>query len=291
MVNALAQLSKVWDNDIVMPLREATIGRKLIPKNNALSGLGIGKQQYNYFTFQDLSAAIVDYRLPDNVGAKDTVDITETSIKMAFLDKEFTIPRQAYESYKAGGVPVDNSAAIALSDLIADAENTLFIQGWAPDGSTYLISGLYQSANNTETTADDFGTYGNAVNKVTLAMGELLTDKILPPYNLTLNPAQYAELAGSESTTGKSEWDTVMKLLNTGTTGGNIFMSTAVTAGTGMMTGVGPKYFDYIEGQPPKYELTLDSKLGSRSPIYGALFSAVVPRIKQTNAICTLTNI
>lgn len=292
MVNTLERLANVWDKEVVMPLREQMIGRQLLPKNNTLSGKGIGMESVDYYTFSDLSDAIIDYNLPDTVGDEDTVDMTTTTIKMAFIAKKFKIKRSAYEMYKLKDIPIDDKAALAIADLVAIQENTLFIQGWKPDGSTYRINGMYQAANNSETTADGFDTYGNPTDKVTLAIGELLTDNILPPYNLTLNPTQYAELLGSESTTGTQEWLNVLRLLNpNGGNVGQILMSTAITAATGMLSGIGKKYFDYIEGQAPKFQLTLDSKLGALSPVYGVQYEAIVPRIYQTNAVCKLTNI
>ncbi len=292
MANTLERISNEWDSEIVMPLREALVGRKLIPRNTKLSGKGIGMESVDYYTFGDLSAGLVDYSLPDNIGDQDTVDLTTTTIKMAYLSKSFKIRRTSYEAYKLKNIPIDNSAAMTIADLVAMAENTVLIQGWKPDGTNYRINGLYNAANNTEATASDFGTYGNAMIKARLAMALLLADNILPPYNLTLNPTQYSELAGSISTTGASEWDQVIKLLNpNGGNTGQIFMSTDITAATGMMTGIGNKYFDYIEGQAPKYQLTFDSKMGALSPVFGLLYEAVVPRIKQTNAICKLTGI
>jgi hypothetical protein len=292
MTNTLERLANVWDSEVVMPLREQMIGRQLLPRNNTLSGKGIGMESVDYYTFSDLSDAIIDYNLPDTVGSKDTVDMTTTTIKMAFIAKQFNIKRSAFEAYKLKGIPIDDKAALTIADLVAIQENTLFIQGWAPDGSTYRINGMYQAASNTEATVDDFGTYGNPTNKITLAIGMMLTDNILPPYNLTLNPTQYAELLGSESTTGTREWDNVKELLNpNGGNAGQIRMTTALTAGTGMLSGIGIKYFDYIEGQAPKFQLTLDPKMGALSPVYGVQYEAIVPRIYKTDAVCRLTNI
>ncbi len=293
MVNSLANIAKQFDNEVIMPLREAAIGRKLIPRNNALSGKGIGMQQVEYYTFGDLTAAIMDYALPQN--DEDTVDVTTGTLKMIYMQKGYKIPRTAYESFKLKGITIDSDAALACTDLIADAENTLFINGWRPAATgSYKVAGLYTSTGvNTEGTAEDFGTYGNALEKVALGMGQLQEDKVYGPYNLSLHPTQYNELIKSVSSGGFSEWDQVLKALNQNSGGqvGQIFSTTALTAGTGMLTGIGKKYFDYVEAQPIKNELGMDSAHPDTGPIIGNLYQAVVPRIKKVEAVCTLTAI
>lgn len=293
MVNSLATIAKQFDNEVIMPLREAAIGRKLIPRNNALSGKGIGMQQVEYYTFGDLTAAIMDYALPEN--DVDTVDVTTSTLKMVYMQKGYTIPRTVYESFRLKGIPIDSDAALACTDLIAKAENTLFIQGWAPDGSTYKVPGLYQTAVNnsdTDSTANDFGTYGNAINEVAKVIAALQVQNVYGPYNLVLHPTQYVELAGSYSSTGSPEWDQVMKLLNqnSGQQVGQIFSTTALTAGTGFVSAIGKKYFDYVEAQPLKNELGTDSAHPDTGPIIGNLYEAVVPRIKQA-AVYNMTGI
>lgn len=291
MVNALDNIAKQFDNAIVTPLREQLVGRKLIQRNNTLSGQGIGLQSVETYTLGDLNAAIMDWGMPD--GDEDTVDITAGTTKMVYMNKTYKIPRTMYESYRLKGIPIDSDVAVAVSDLIAKAEDQLLLWGWKPDGTNAKVNGLYKAAGNTEGTADDFGTYGKAMEKAKLALALLQADGVYGPYNMTLNPTQFMELAGSVSTAGLSEWDQVMRLLNVNTPGqvGQIVSSTVMTAGTGMITGIGTKYFDYIEAQAPKNELGFDAKHPDTGPIYGTQYEAIVPRIKQTNAICTLTAI
>lgn len=291
MVNSLSNISKQIDREIIMPLRLQTVGRKLIPRNDMLSGKGIGMQQVEYYTFGDLSAALMDYQLPEM--DEDTIDFTTNTAKMVYMKKAFNIPRTAYESYKLQGMPVDTDAAVAVADLIAVAEDSLMINGWAPDGTTYKVNGLYKAANNTEGTTNDFGTNGKAVAELALAFAVLKADNVVGPYNMTLASVQYNQLLGSYSSGGISEWDQVMKMLNINqpTQVGQIWESTNLTAGTGMLTAIGKKYFDYVEAQPIKSELGVDSAHPDTGPIKGTLYEAIVPRIKQTNAICTLTGI
>ena len=292
MANTLADISKVIDTKMILPLQKNAIGRKLMGVNGELSGKGVGMESVDIWSLSDIADATIAMGLPDQFG--DTADITSDTLNIPILSEPFNIPRRMYESYKLKGINIDTHLATLAAFKVQEKEEALLLNGWAPDGTNYLIDGLYQAANNAEATASDFGTYGNASKKVQLAKTLLENDTIYGPYNLVLNTAQYNELLNSETTTGTEEWAKVLKLLNDGQDGGpaQIFSSTVMTAGTGMMLPVADEtYFDIVEPQRIKSELNEKSELGSLSPLFGMILESLAPRVKIPNAVCTLTNI
>jgi len=293
MANTLEDLAKIFDNKIEMPLQQRLIGRKLISRNDELSGKGIGNQSIDMFKFSDISAAIIDYTVPEP--SHETVDATTATVQMAYLAKDYLIPKTLFESFKLKGVPIDADMAIQAAYKVAYAEDQLFLQGWTPDGTNYKIPGLYQSANQTETTSKDFGTYGNAKDKISLGITKLEDKSVFGPYNVVLNPTQKNELIVSESTGGNQEWDTILRMINENTESriGQIFSSPIITVGTGMLLPVqNSVYFDYVEAQGPVNDIGQDSKRPKFSPLFGNVLEAVVPRIKYNgDQIVQLTNI
>jgi uncharacterized linocin/CFP29 family protein len=291
MANALNNIAKKFDKAIIAPLQHRLIGRKLVPVNKDLSGVGMGMQSVDYWTYANMSAAEINYDVMEN--NEDTVDTTEGTIRVPVIQKPYKIPYRAYQSYLMQGIPVDSDLAIQAAYLVAYEEDKLILDGWAPDGTNYVVNGLYQSANNTEASALDFGVYGNAIEKTGKAITELEADSVYGPYNMVLNPAQKNELVASESTTGRAEWERVINMLNEQGEGlGTVYSSPIMTAGTGMLLPVSdPVYYDLIVAKEPFNVLGMDSKQGSVSPIYGGVLDAITIRAKHTNAICTLTNI
>ena len=291
MVNALANLSKYFDKELIKPLQQRFVGRKLVPKNNELSGKGIGMESVDVWTLKELAEATTSLGLPTGYG--DTADVTSETLNLPILAEPFVLPRRMYESYKLSGIGIDADLSILAAYQVQLAEEALILDGWKPDGTNYVINGLYQAANNAEASADDFGTYGNATDKVTLAKALLEADSVYGPYNLVLKQVQYNQLLASESTTGNPDWARVMTVINVNASGpAQIFSSPTQTVATGMMLAVSNKtYFDLVIPQEYKNQLNEDPKLGDLSPLYGMVYESLAPRVKHTDAICTLTNI
>ena len=300
MVNTLNHLGKVWDKAIQPVLREQSIGRKLIPLNTTLSGKGIGMTSVSSIKYNATSGAVINYNIQNTI--EETVDTTTDTIQIPVQQDDRTIDRRAWESFKLYGTPIDSDMSMDMAANISAAEDELIINGWDPkDDDTYEIKGMYQIADNTYAGAD-FATYGNALRTVANAIGLLRADKIYSMgWNLTLNFAQFAELTASYSVTGISEYEQVLKQLNYGGSGGQIFESSNITTATGMVSPVASaanmRFFDLVEAQAPKHELWMEEPKAS-GPIKSRLLGAVVPRFKHPdatdgldNCICTLTGI
>ena len=198
------------------------------------------------------------------------------------------------------GTPIDNDIAFDMAANVTIAEDALIVDGWKPDDTNYEIKGMYKVAGNT-TGGSTFGTNGNARKAVAAAIGMLKADKIYSMgWNLTLNHAEHAKLMASCNSSGVEEYDQVLKLLNYGGVGGQIFETSNIAAGTGMVSPVATpaniRFFDLVEAQRPKHELWFEEPKNT-GPVKARLLGAVVPRFKhldssdEDDCICTITGI
>ena len=300
MSNALKDLGKAWDAAIVAVLGEQTIGRKLIPKNEALSGKGIGMTSVETRAYTARSDAVINYDIQEDI--EEAVDITSKTLKIPVQQGDARIKRRDWEAYKLAGVAIDNDIAIDMAAKVAEKEDSMIIDGWKPDGTNYYVKGMYQVANNTFSGAG-FDTVGSALAGVANAIALLRADKIYSVgWNLVLNPVQYGELEASYSTTLGLEYDQVLKMLNRNAPGspGRVYESSSIVAGTGLVAPVATvankRFFDLIVAQEPKHDIWYETSKDT-GPIRARLLGALVPRFKHLdssdldNCICTLTGI
>ena len=292
MTTALEKAATYFDTEIVEPLRQKVMGRKLISVKPTVKGEGI--KAADILKVIEMGAAQMAFKLPKEM-SRDMVRIDKSTVNIPVLFKGYEVDRDAYDVWKAKGVGLDAAAAISAAQVIAVQEDTAIIDGWKPDGATYLMNGLYQSAGVSYTTLKDFATYGNAKEAIAGALAALEAVFVYPPFNLTLNPVQNAELVMSESSTGTEEYGRVLKVLNGNVENGpgRIFSSPAITASTGLVSPVDPArvYMELLNPQPIRNVLGEDSKMPGISDITGTSFEALYVNVKQANALCKLTQI
>ena len=292
MTTALEKAATYFDTEIVEPLRQKTMARKLIAIKPKVKGDGI--KAADILKVIEMGAAQMAYKLPKEM-SRDMVRIDKSTVNIPILYKGYEVDRDAFDVWKEKGVALDSAAAVSAAQVIAVQEDTAIIDGWKPDGATYLMNGLYQSAGISYGTAKDFATYGYAKEAIAGAIAALEAVFVYPPFNLTLNPVQHGELVMSESSTGTEEYPRVLKVLNGNVDGGpgRIFSSPAVADGKGLVSPVDPArvYMELLNPQPIRNVLGEDSKMPGISDITGTSFEALYVNIKQTSALCKLTNI
>lgn len=265
---------------IVFTARTQSVARRLI--NARLVGGGIAVQQWTYDQANEVSDALLTYAFTDT--AEDQIELSRTDVPIPVLHKEFRIGRRDLAAAQRGGFALNAATASSAAYKVMNLENSLVLNGYAADGSNYDIKGLYQSAGNTKTGAD-FGTSGNALKSVAGAIELMMADEITGPYNLTLNPTQYMELAISESTGGNPELPAVLKLLE----GGEIITTSWQAAGTGMLTAdKNSGFFELVVPQDMTYETEI---LQKSKDLWGRVYECVIPVIYDPNAICKITGI
>jgi uncharacterized linocin/CFP29 family protein len=267
---------------IVKAARKQTIAREIIGVRPLNAGIGL--QQWAYDTMSEVSDAQITYAFTDT--GEDVIDLARTHVPIPVIHKEFRITYRDIVTAQKGGYPLSTNTAESAAYKCMLAENNMLLNGYSRDGSNYDINGLYQGAGNSEATSKDFGTAGNALSKVQLAIIQMLNDNIYGPYNLVLNPTQYMELAVSilGSGAGEAEMPMVEKLI-----GGRIFSTPFQTAATGML--LAQPYQGFFEAVMPVDMTVRTVTLEKTRDEWGQVYECLVPVIYNSDAICALTNI
>lgn len=281
----LQAAGRALDKKIVDPLRMVLVGRQLVP---VTPPAGMGKSNVEWDTATDMSDGLVSYAFYD--GNEDELGFSRSNQKIPFYWKDFKIDRGAYEAFKADGKPLDGANAIGAAYKAAKVEDAAIINGVTNDDTNYDINGLYQGAGNDYSTASTTSTAGVPTTMVAGAMN-LLEQANVPvniPLNLVLHPTQANKIRPLRSANGVREMPEVLEMLN----GGQIFSTTAIAAGTGMLlpaAKVAEPFFDLFLRVDWRTELGKDSKHPDTGPLYGRVYSGGTLRIKQNSAICKLS--
>lgn len=277
--NLSAEEYRVIEQAIIFATAEAVhSGRALF--GTPRGPLGLGCQSYGYDAITRPGTGVIDMTF---VGHKDLTKKARTNIDVPIVQQNFFINRRDLEASRKAGKPLDTLEVMAHTHAVEAALEAMLIDGWTMDGTNYTISGLYQSAGNTEGTAKDFGTAGNAISKMGLALAVMKTDGMVPPFNLTLADTQWGELVASTYSTGVSEYDLVKNLIK-----GEIYSSSNLSAGTGMLTCTPNRgFFQMVMGVDLNTEYWDHGNKGTE----GCIYLTAAPVIPVTNAICTLTSI
>jgi len=277
------QQYKYIDGVVKYSAQQGMIARRLAP---VFGPLGFGSQSVTFDKVTEMADAQVQIGWKPDKG-EDITNLARTTNPMGVVSKAFRVNAQSLASSRTYGTPLDIINARSAAYKVSKKEDDILLNGWAKDGSTYDISGLYQSAGNTEAYSDDFGTAGNAIKKVKLAAAVLQADNIFAPYNMVLNQVQYNEMIDVLSSTATLEIDVVRRMLG----GGDIYLTPAQTAATGMLISTGERgYFDYAIGVDVTTKLE-ELGLHEGNDLFGLVYETITPRIWETNGICTLTAI
>lgn len=292
MTNALAVLGRQFDTAIIPTLQANSIGKMLMPVNPALSGQGLGVLSVETFNYVARAEAVNDYDIQQDIG--DPVDITGKITKIPVQQDDAIIKRRNWDAYTKKGVPIQNDLAQDMAVNIALKQSKIIVDGWAPNGTDYLIKGMFQVAKNTVTGADS-GTFGNMLKNVAGAIAKLKEEKIYSQgYNLTLPSFNAGELDASIQY-GVSEYQLVLDLLNKGfpkgSGPGQIIESTDLTAGYGFVSPVATpeniRFFDIVETQIPVNQLWFQDGNEESGDVNVRQIGALVPRFKHLTSTAT----
>ena len=267
----------------VFAARRAFVARKLF--GTAIRKIDAGSQTFGYDTLTEVSAAALDFQWPGRE-SQDIINLARTTVGIPVLHKEFEINKLDLAASNQSGTPLNTSTAESAAYKVALLEDGLLILGYAADGTTYDINGLYNSAGNTKAGAT-WGTGTNIPLSINGAIAVLLTDNIMPPYNLTLHPDQYVETRVLIANTAVSYLQWITESLG----GGSVYVTPSITAGTGMMTKANPDgMFEYVMAEDITTETEILSKqLGNN--LFGRIYARGLPVVYDANAIASITGI
>lgn len=272
---------------IAAQVKEATRrvfqGRKLF--GSSIRKIDSGAQTYGYDTLTHGSAAAFDYTYPGRQSV-DAINLSRTTVAIPNIHKEFRISKLDLASSRMSGTPLNTTQAESAAFKVAYAEDSMLIDGWSQDGTTYEISGLYQSAGNSEASSLDWTTAANIATSIQAAMALLIADNIQLPYNLILNPTQYADTLENIANTAVSYRQWIEQLI-----GGSIYVTPAISAGTGIMMAANPNgAFEYVVAEDIT-TVTETESVKEGEGLFGRVYVRGLPVVYDSNAICKMTTI
>jgi uncharacterized linocin/CFP29 family protein len=240
---------------------------------------------FGYDTLTEINNASLDFTWPGRP-AEDAISLARSTVAIPNLHKEFEINKLDLNASRQTGEPVNTTTAESAAYKVAYLEDSMLLNGYSADGTTYEISGLYQSAGNTDASALDYGTATNIDDSVNNMMALLIADNILPPYNMVLHPTQFMQMNAFIGTTAVTyrQWAEE-------TMGGKVYVSPVITAGKGMMVAANPQgMFEYVVAEDLNVQTEiLDLRDGNN--LFGKVYVRGLPVVYDTNAICTATSI
>ena len=258
-------------------------GRKLF--GSALRKIDSGAQTYGYDTLTHGSTAAFDFTYPGKQSI-DAVNMSRTTVAVPNIHKEFQISKLDLASSRMSNTPLNVTQAESSAYKVAYAEDSMLINGWSQDGTTYEVNGLYQAAGNSESTSLSYGTATNIFTSITNALALLEADNIFGPYNITLNPVQANETRAFIANTAVSYKQWIMETL-----GGEMFITPAITPGTGMITKANPEgAFEYVLAEDIT-TVTETESVKDGEGLFGRVYVRGLPVVYDSNAICKLTDI
>lgn len=299
----LTKLKNEFDPTITQVLTTQSAGRQLMPINPDLSNKGLGVLTIDTLRYVARSGAITNYDVQKDI--EDTIDIESTQIRVPVQQDMVRIKYRDWLAYLNKKIAIEKDISTDMTAKIAREQDKIVVDGWKPQGTNYLIKGMYQVAGNT-VSASDGGTYGNLKSAVTSGISLLKADGIYSRgYNLSLASFNYAEAMDSENSTGKEEVPAILKILNAaapnGSQPGQILEVPDLAAGTGMISPVAAqeniRFFDIIELQVPENDLWYEGGR-PKGDIMMEQVGSLVPRFKHLNTstltdpcICSITGL
>jgi len=274
---------KAIDDRIATSIRQKIIGRKLFPQ--PYGPLGFGKTVVTYDILSEVQKGRIDLTWGKGFSA-EIIGRTRVPLGVPVVHSEFEINRRDLEASRTGGMPLDMSSIDAAIYAVARKEDDFLLQGWTVDGTNFDINVLYQGAGNDYNTSAPWSTAANILSSINGAIALLSADGVFPPFNLVVDPENFNELYQMIANTSEWYYTKVKERI-----GGDIHQSPAMTHGKGMLVASpDPSLFDYALGQDTvdeSEELSLKEGKG----LFGIVYTCLVPRIKQPNAICKLSAI
>ena len=276
MVTLTDQQYKYIDEAVQWPPRQILIGRRVA---RTFGPLGEGKLTVEWNKISEVGAAQM-FRSQKVTLNEDIIDNTVGSLDVPALARGFRIPRRSLEASRTYGTPLDVATAKSASYQVSILEDTLVLKG---SGG---IDGLYDSAGNDYSTAKHWSTATNIMASINGAIALLKADKIFPPYNLVVNDARFDELFEFITNTSEFYYDAVQRRI-----GGQIFQTPVLDSATGMLLATPDAgFFDLPLGVDVHAEVE-ELPLDQFKDLYGVVWEAITPRIREANAICKLSDI
>jgi uncharacterized linocin/CFP29 family protein len=269
-------------NAAVSAAQRAFVGRKLF--GNSILKIDSGAQTFGYDTLAEVSAASLEFGWPGRLNM-DILNLTRSTVAIPNLHKETEINKLDLAASRASGTPLNTSNIAKIAYQVAYLEDSMLINGFAANGTTYSVKGLYQTgkaSGNYDTTGYVWSTPANIPTVMQANLALLLADNIQPPYNLTINPTQWMQAFAFIGTTAV----TYQMWLKEAMQGGDIFVTPAITAGSLMVTAANPEgKFEYVLAEDVTTQTEIESVKDGEG-LFAKVYERGLPVVYDANAIC-----
>jgi len=266
-------------SDAISEARKQNICRSMLPVRGPIGGIGV--QQWSYDKTEEMTEALISYQFVDL--AEDAVNFGRDHIAIPLIQKEFRIGRRDLASAQRGNYPLTTVNSNAATYQVVNLENKMVIDGITKDGRSYELRGLLRSAG--EDINDDYNTAtpGNFAKATAAAIETMMSNEIYGPFEWTINPAQYTELAISLWTGGTPEIDMIKNMVN------NVRVTNWIPKNHGMFTGgQSNSQYELIIAQ----DLTVETEILQKSKdLWGRIYESLVPIVYNPKSILHFTNL
>jgi uncharacterized linocin/CFP29 family protein len=220
-----------------------------------------------------MAAARKDAKYPGKE-TLDSTNLSRASVHMNTFHKEFEIPKADLDQSRMTGTPLNTSYSDAATYQVGLLEDT------------DIFTALYNGAGNSDAGSTNWDTATNIPTSINATIALLQADHIYKPYNLAINPTQEGSLQQLIANTAVP-WSMWVKER----IGGNIFVSEAITEGTGMMLKANPVgLYEYVCAEDLQVRTEQES-LRAGEGLFGRAYVRGGVAIYNSNAICKMTTI
>ena len=283
--NPLNRAATIASREIVPILRNTLIGRRFASINPLMKG--DGKTSFEITSVSDLSDGFVQWNLPSGNEFSDSIRSELHVVNVPILYKKFEVRMEdllAWDNRGAGEEYSLNSiAAVTASRKVAEQEEQMIFNGWAPDGSNYVVKGFSQAAGNV-ITGGSIATAGTMYQYVVDAISALEADTVFGDagsYNLAVTHEIKSAILGKRYDNGDREYQAIKEILGNG----QIYTTPYLPAGTALITPVDSsrQYFEYLT--PVDYRIVFKApEFEGLSPVTGISYELFCPHYLRENA-------
>jgi len=275
---------KYIDEKIVETVRPTLIGRQLFPSKS----LGhAGYRTINYYTEEDMSAAIMDMEGQEE--SLDRAPLALHTVKVPVLHKETRLFWRDLEMKRQAGQPIDVTHARNAARQVAELEDLLLLTGDHTGVNFLGVKGLATAVGRLTGAGGDWvdpGTSYNCLTYIATAIAALEAVGHYGPYKLVLTPTFNAQLRTAHPDLEQWLFKSVEDLVGKG----NILVSPNLKAADGvadsaLLVEPGEDNFDLPVGEDT-HSVPYEEKGGN---IWLTVREVVAPRIKRPKAVYEIT--
>ena len=258
------------DDTAVRVAKNRLVGRRFI---TVFGPLGAGIQSIQQDIFAGVDAGSVSLLGEEEIHPVHVEARQYSAVPILF--KDFIVHWRDLETALNCGTPLDVSAAAGAASFVAEAEDSLILNGSESLG----IEGLMNAKWRNTVPLLNWDESGQAFQNVVDATKKLIDSGFYGPYAMVVSPDMYAKMQRVYDNTGVLEINQVRELITAG-----VFQTPALSNEDAVVVSTGAENFDMAIAQD-----LITAYLGPEHMNHPfRVFEALTLRIKRPQAVCTL---